>query len=331
MIARSILALFLMATVWSCENKKKQISNDLIEESDATPDSIGDIAITNDTMRFEYQHYQDLLDLMADLNYTPESWRSGNRDVPRAFISRIPERWRNQVTKEIDVPLKKRIFFRGMAPLALYSNEVISSERERIRLLRNKSIVSWTDSERSDMIALAKKYKTIGKDATEITGETLESLWIRVDEIPISLVLAQSAEESGWGTSRFAAEGNALFGQWAWGEKAMKPEQQRSGMGDYGIARFNSPLESMQAYMLNLNTHNAYADLRKRRAEIRANGGLPTGRVLATTLTKYSERGEEYVKSLHGIMNVNKLDPTDSTTLMNEPVILLIPIDNPAQ
>ena len=320
-----VLLLF-SCMVLSCASKEDSESNEQQVQVNLV-DSIGNYPVTGDTMRIEYKSYTDLLDLMSDLDYTPESWRSGNRIVPRAFVMNIPERWRNEVTKEIEVSEKKRIFFRALSPLALYSNELIRNERSFLDKVKSTPIDAWSESEKAGITALARKYKVIDADETEIAAETLASLWDRVDEIPVSLVLAQSAEESGWGTSRFAAEGNALFGQWAWGENAIKPEQQREGMGDYGIARFDSPLESMQAYMLNLNTHNAYKELRTKRSEIRANGGIPTGRVLASTLTKYSERGEAYVKSLHGLMDVNQLDPADSTTLMDEPIILLYPVD----
>ena len=173
---------------------------------------------------------------------------------------------------------------------------------------------------------LYTNYKVIEK-GEDLSQEKLEELWRRVDIIPLSLVLAQSAEESGWGTSRFAAEGNALFGQWAWGKNAIKPKEQRSGKGDYGIARFDSPLESMRAYMLNLNTHRAYTDLRKARAALRNQGQKPDGETLARTLTRYSERGEEYVGTLLSIMKVNNLATADEAYLKESPVILFIPVE----
>ena len=139
------------------------------------------------------------------------------------------------------------------------------------------------------------------------------------------MTLSQAAEESGWGTSRFVAEGNALFGQWSWHASAIKPEKQRSGKGNYGIAAFDTTLDSVRAYMQNLNSHRAYADLRVRRADLRAQGKPVTGRILAETLTRYSERGEAYVKSLHAIMNANHLDAADDAYLGEGPVYLMIP------
>ena len=106
----------------------------------------------------------------------------------------------------------------------------------------------------------------------------------------------------------------------------MIPEQQRKELGNYGIAAFGTLQESVSAYMLNLNTHNAYSTLRDKRAELRKNGQKITGSILAEQLTKYSERGEEYVKGLKSLMEFNRLSPTDDAYLSNIPPIFLIPV-----
>jgi Bax protein len=153
-----------------------------------------------------------------------------------------------------------------------------------------------------------------------------DGLPIRVDTIPPSLALAQVAEESGWGTWRFAAEGNALFGKWTWGGKGMTPSQQRSETGDYRLAAYETPLESVIAYMVNLNSNDAYRELRARRAELRRRGTKVTGWELASTLARYSERGAAYVESLHALMKTNTLGPADDAVLAEGPTILLIPV-----
>ncbi|NIQ08939.1 MAG: glucosaminidase, partial [Gammaproteobacteria bacterium] len=140
--------------------------------------------------------------------------------------------------------------------------------------------------------------------------------------MPPSLVLAQAAEESGWGGSRFAVEGNALFGMWTWDSKGIKPLKQRSGLGNYKIAVYETPLQSVIAYMHNLNTHHAYKKLRARRAELRSTGAKVTGWDLASTLTKYSERGQAYVDSLRALIKVNMLQLVDDAYLDNGPTIL---------
>jgi len=163
-----------------------------------------------------------------------------------------------------------------------------------------------------------------------VTADKLDELWKRVDIIPVSLALSQGAEESGWGTSRFAAQGNALFGQWTWGSHGMSPEKQRQELGNYGVAAFGSPLQSVIAYMLNLNTHANYADLRALRTAVRERGGKPTGRDLAPGLSGYSERGEAYVQSLLALMRVNRLDPADEAYLSDGPPIYLYPAGEPS-
>ena len=147
--------------------------------------------------------------------------------------------------------------------------------------------------------------------------------------IPASLALAQGAEESGWGTSRFAAAGNAIYGQWTWGKNAIVPEQQRKELGNYGIAAFESLQESISAYMLNLNTHNAYSDLRSRRAELRSKGEQVTGAILAGTLTRYSERGEAYIQTLRDMMEYNRLSPLDDAYLSDMAPLYLVPVETP--
>jgi Bax protein len=149
---------------------------------------------------------------------------------------------------------------------------------------------------------------------------------MRVDVVPPSLALGQAAYESGYGTSRFAREGNALFGQWTYGGKGMQPREKRASKGDYGVAAYDWPLESVRAYMRNLNSHRAYQGLRDKRAAARSRGRAPTGDELADALTSYSERGAEYVKTLKGIMSTNELAVADNATLQDAPAILIIDV-----
>jgi Bax protein len=255
--------------------------------------------------RVEVGSPEELLDFFETLSYTPEAWQAGIRDVPRVYIMDIGPNWKVN-SQNIEVIQKKRIFFRVLAPLVLRANEEILADRARLIAITEKGSAGGDDAAWLD--ALAKRY--------ELDPGQLEELVSRVDAVPPSLVLAQGAEESGWGTSRFAEEGNALFGQWTWGGKGIKPKEQREDLGDYRIAAFDTPLGSVEAYLLNINTNDAYAGLRELRAEKRAKGEETTGWDLAETLTSYSERGAEYVESLHAIMRVNKLQPTDEAVLI---------------
>lgn len=196
-------------------------------------------------------------------------------------------------------------------------------DRGRLQELLTKQD-NLSSQERSWLEQLATDY---GVDVASYPNrnELEEALLPRVDIIPASLVLAQAAEESGWGTSRFAFSGNALFGQWTWGGKGIRPEQQREGKGDYKIAAFEAPLESVQAHARNLNSHHAYLQFRIKRAQLRADNRLVTGYELAGALTRYSERGQDYVKSLRSIISYNNLDDADDAYLNDEQAIVLIP------
>lgn len=146
----------------------------------------------------------------------------------------------------------------------------------------------------------------------------------RLDVIPPGLVLGQAAYESGYGTSRFAVEGNALFGQWTYGGGGLVPEQQRKQLGDHRIASFDWPFDSVRGYFLNLNSHPAYEEFRRLRADLKARGEPVTSLALADGLIRYSERGQEYVDTLKGMIRTNRLDIADDAVFRNEPVRFLI-------
>jgi uncharacterized FlgJ-related protein len=121
-------------------------------------------------------------------------------------------------------------------------------------------------------------------------------------------------------------QGNSLFGQWDFSGNGIKPRNQRKELGNYGIAKFDEPQQSIEAYILNINTHRAYKKLRDKRADMRKNNIKPSGWELAETLDKYSERGHDYVKSLHAIMSYNKLMPADDAYLWNKGTIIVSPL-----
>jgi uncharacterized FlgJ-related protein len=309
----------ILIFILGCGKNEQQT---VTQSSSEMPSS--DTPAVQDTVVHEIRSFQDALDLFIELDYTPESWQNGIREIPRLTWVRVPDRWRSKTTKEIEVKLKKQIFFRVLAPLALQSNEEIAAERDRLLELQKSQLPDISSKDRQWLVKLGSKYRMPEEEVSEIW---LAELVKRVDDLPLSLVLAQSAGESGWGTSRFAAEGNALFGQWAWGKDAMKPKEQREGMGNYGLRTFDTPLESMKAYMLNLNSHPAYAELRDKRAILSARGEQIDGIKLSEALTKYSERGEEYVKTLQSIIQVNHLLQADEAFLSNGPVVLVFPVE----
>ncbi|MEN2282615.1 glucosaminidase domain-containing protein [Algoriphagus sp. SE2] len=283
---------------------------------------------TEGATNIEVSSYKDMLDLFEKHQYTPESWQAGIREIPRIYLPIIGDKWGQTTSKEITTDNKKRMFFRGLAPMILRANELIMIDRNHLKNIR----LSFNENKMSDddnkwILKLAKLYK-VELNENGITTSTLDELWEKVDIVPLSLALAQAAEESGWGTSKFADKGNALYGQWTWGENAITPEKQRKELGNYGIATFETLQQSISAYMLNLNTHKAYTSLRSKRAELRTKDQKITGHILAGQLTKYSERGEEYVKGLRSLMDYNLLSPADDAYLSDDPPIYLIPVAN---
>ncbi len=268
----------------------------------------------------ESKSYNDVLQLFNEIGYTAEQWQAGIREVPRIEITSIPQRWQ-EVTRTIPVSDKKNIFFRLTGSGILQANEKILSEREHLLNAINKKDIQ----ENEWLASLGVKYKVIKQESDKLDNAAMIELKKRVDIVPPSLALAQAAEESGWGTSRFAIQGNSLFGQWDFSGKGIKPKEQRSELGNYGIAAFESPQDSIEAYMLNLNTHRAYERMRQKRAVFRQQNKEPTGWDLAKTLDKYSERGNDYVKSLHAIMSYNKLNDADQAHLWDKGKIVVSP------
>lgn len=117
-----------------------------------------------------------------------------------------------------------------------------------------------------------------------------------------------------------------MFGQWAWGGKGIKPEQQRADKGNYGVAAFESPQESVDSYMLNLGIHTQYAELRRVRAELREQGRPVSGYALTSTLLGYSEKGQAYVDELNALIRRNKLDEIDEARLGDAPAVILVAV-----
>ena len=169
------------------------------------------------------------------------------------------------------------------------------------------------------------KYKVLKSTSERLDSDGFAEMLMRDDVVPPSLSLAQAASESGWGTSRFAAQGNSLFGQWTWG-KGLKPAEQRtSGLGDYRIAAFDSTAQAAYTYALNLNTQRAYRDLRLKRADLRRQSLRISGTVLAETLLHYSERGQAYIDDLKALIRQNRLDDADDAYLRHMAVIHIVP------
>ena len=276
--------------------------------------------------RVPCRDYKDVFALFDRLGYTQKAWQGGIREVPRVYLEDIPDRWREKGSKDMPVADKKRLFFRLIAPIVLRINELIAADRARAKVITEKLLIGEgvTPEDQAWLTELAVQYKVIGSPDDRLDSDQYPELLLRVDIVPASLSLAQAASESGWGTSRFAAEGNSLFGQWSWG-KGLKPTEQRAEeIGDHRVAAFGSTGEAAYAYARNLNTQDAYRDFRLRRSELRRRNLLVSGEVLVETLIRYSERGQAYVEDIKRIIRQNRLADTDDAYLRDMPVIRIV-------
>ena len=265
-------------------------------------------------------------------NWWGEDKRGEHLEVPHAKITGINPGWR-EVAQNLPVAQKKEIFYRLMLPLMVHANNMVMDRRERLleasTTLSEGNAVSEDEMQRiREGAVLLRVLKEDEAGALMSNSENLpaviDELLYKVDIIPNGLALGQAAYESGYGTSRFAVEGNALFGQWTYGGKGLVPEQQRKELGDHRIAAFDWPFDSVRGYFINLMSHPAYEDFRKLRAKLRSEGKPLSSMVLAEGLIRYSERGQEYVASLKGIIRVNNLDIADDAVFRDEPIRFLV-------
>lgn len=278
--------------------------------------------------RVEFVAFEELGKLTEELNYTADTWLAGQQHVPRLVLLQVPERFGEITVNEVPVAQKKRMFFRMVLPLVLIANEEVASERAEFLRLKGRIAESGIPSaeDMKELHHFAHKYGVpMGGDVVSVT-KILNTLEHRIDVVPPSLALAQAATESAWGTSRFAVEGNALFGQWTFAEHGMVPEQQRAEKGDHRVAAFRTPLNSVRSYLRNLNTHRAYTDFRKQRAAARAEGQPLSGKALAASLSRYSERGAAYIKEIRQIIAANRLSTLDRSSLLEGTVYELVPV-----
>jgi len=200
---------------------------------------------------------------------------------------------------------RKEFFIQIVLPLILQENNNIRVDRKTLFKIINKN-----NNTKVEKQWLEKKYKQYG-----VVSRDLSTLKIRVDEIPVSLAIAQAAKETGWGTSRFAQEGNALFGQWTWSGDGLKPKEAKDGE-DHKVMKFNVLQASVRAYQRNLNTHSSYKDFRKARAELRDLDKPLDSIELSKHLNKYAETGNQYVEVLQKIIEQNKLKDFDEAKLL---------------
>ncbi len=254
------------------------------------------------------QNYENTVSLNAettanlfdDLGYDLKGVRAGQKVKP-IYLTKLPK----DLKSLGDTHKKRELFIKILLPLILDENEKITEDRKKLFKILGKNFN--TVGERVWLKRRFKEYK--------IDDQDLAKLKMRMDIIPVSLALAQAANESGWGTSRFALEGNALFGQWTWSKKGISPKNQDSN-SSHKVLQFQILKASVRAYKNNLNTHNAYKEFREARAKLRQESKQITGLDLSQYIKNYAAIGEKYVVIIEDIIKRNSLTDFDKANLL---------------
>ena len=244
---------------------------------------------------------ETVIQLFKDVDYDLKTVRN-EKLVKPIYFTQFPRDLENLRS----VQLKKETFIKIVLPLIVAENEKILDDREKLKILKNKKFTSETEKQWLRQKLLEYKVKR---------GD-LNELMFRMDMIPASIALAQAAKESGWGTSRFALEGNAIFGQWTWDGQGIAPLK-RDGDKNHKILKFPILRASVKAYKNNLNTHKSYFKFREKRKQLRDKNKNITGLALTDTLKNYAQTGSEYTKILNQIIKQNKLSDFEMVKLVN--------------
>ena len=287
----------VLAYTLNQENSGIESSNEKLDEKDLLIDIFSLNDLETDTVRLNASTIKQLFE---DTDYRLKDVREKKLVKPVA-LTLLP-----QEIKMIENTQKRKEFFiQIVLPLILKENNNIRLDRKRLFNIINKS-----NNTKLEKKWLEKKYKQYG-----VPSKDLSTLKIRMDEIPVSLAIAQAAKETGWGTSRFAQEGNALFGQWTWSGEGLKPKESDKNEG-HKVMKFNVLQASVRAYQRNLNTHSSYANFRKARAELRDIRKPLDSIVLAEHLDTYAATGNKYVEVIRKIIKQNNLKDFDDAKLL---------------
>ena len=281
-------------------NKDKLIEEDLAVESDERELLYDILEENNSEINLVRYTTSEIDSLFKEVNYNLKDVRN-TKLVKPVDIGLLP----NEIKNIGNTKKRKDMFIKIVLPLIVKENNKIRIDRKRLFTILNKN--SNTDIEKK---WLEKKYKQYG-----VRKNDLSTLKVRMDEIPVSLAIAQAAKETGWGTSRFALKGNALFGQWTWSGEGLKPKNADEGK-DHKVMKFHSLQLSVRAYLRNLNTHSTYKNLRKARTELRNQNKPLDSFILSKHLDKYAETGSQYIDVLQKIIEQNNLKDFDDARLL---------------
>ena len=274
-------------------SKSKKVTkkkNKVIEKPEFTQEYDNTVSLSAETAS----------NLFDELNYDLKGVRAGQKVKP-IYLTKLPK----DLKTLGDTKKKRELFIKIVLPLILSENSKITEDRKKLFKILGKNFN--TVGERVWLKRRFKEYKIDDRD--------LSKLKMRMDIIPVSLALAQAANESGWGTSRFALEGNALFGQWTWSKKGISPKNKDPDQS-HKILQFQVLKASVKAYKNNLNTHNAYKEFREVRAQLRQENKQIIGLDLVKYLKAYAADGERYVLIIEDIIEKNSLTDFDKADLL---------------
>ncbi len=238
--------------------------------------------------------------LFDELNYDLKAVRAGQKVKP-IYLTKLPK----DLKSLGDTKMKRELFIKIILPLILDENSKITEDRKKLFKILGKNF-----NNAGERVWLKRRFKEY-----KIDDGDLSKLKMRMDIIPVSLALAQAANESGWGTSRFALEGNALFGQWTWSKKGISPKNKDPDQS-HKILQFQILKASVRAYKNNLNTHNAYQEFREARAKLRQEEKTIIGLELTKYIKNYASIGEKYVEIIESIIVKNSLTDFDKANLL---------------
>jgi len=288
-------------------NSKNNLKKLLEKETTKLDEKLNKMFLYEDVLKFDEQPSDVILlsaatieELFKSTNYNLKDVRK-NKLVKPIRLDLLPK----EIVKIENTKKRKDLFIQIILPLVINENNNIKLDRINLFSILNKSKNTKTEQEWLNI--KFKQYGVVNKD--------LPTLKIRMDEVPVSMAIAQAAKETGWGTSRFAQEGNALFGQWTWSGEGIKPADAEDD-STHKVMRFKVLQASVKAYQRNLNTHSSYKNFRSARAELRDEGKKLDSMILTEYLDKYAETGKEYVKILQQIIRQNDLTDFDDAKLM---------------
>ena len=253
--------------------------------------------LPEDTVRLSASTIEQLFE---DTNYSLSEVRKSKKVKP-IRLSLLP----NEIKQIENSKKRKSLFIQIILPLILEENNLILLDRKKLFSILNKN-----KNSKKEINWLNRKFRQYG-----VLNKDIPTLKVRMDIVPVSLAIAQAAKETGWGTSRFALEGNALFGQWTWSGDGIKPAGADSDT-KHKVMKFRVLKASVRAYQRNLNTHSSYKNFRQLRAQLRDDSASLDSLLLADQLDNYAETGKEYTKILKQIINQNSLKDFDDVKLM---------------